>query len=377
MKIVIDNKIPYIHGALEPFGEVVYLPGSETGKEILKDADAVITRTRTICNEENLEQSRIKFIATATIGFDHIDTAYCKTKGIEWTNAPGCNAASVEQYVTASIFHIAAQKGLQLDQLTLGVVGVGNVGKKVVKMGEVLGMQVLQNDPPRERKEETNQFVDLETIKQEADIITLHVPLTNEGIDKTWHLANTNFFNSLKKCPVFINTCRGEVNETNALKNAIKENKISAAIIDCWEKEPNIDLELLSLVDIATPHIAGYSKDGKANGTMMSVQAISRFFKLGIDNWQPTNVDLPTSTIINVGNCENCSDQAIIGKAILTTYPIEHDDKKLRSSVETFEKQRGDYGIRREYPVFEVTGTIPESAQQKLLALGFKAVTCK
>ena len=244
-------------------------------------------------------------------------------------------------------------------------------------MGKVLGMRVLQNDPPRERNEGTNQFVDLETIKREADIITLHVPLTKEGNDKTWHLADTRFFDSLKKCPVFINTCRGEVNETNALKNAIKENKISAAIIDCWEKEPHIDLELLSLVDIATPHIAGYSKDGKANGTMMSVQAISRFFKLGIDNWKPTNVDLPTSTTINVGNCESCSDQAIISKAILTTYPIEQDDKKLRSSVETFEKQRGDYGIRREYPVFEVTGNIPESAQQKLLALGFKAVTCK
>ncbi|MDP4207082.1 MAG: NAD(P)-dependent oxidoreductase, partial [Bacteroidota bacterium] len=186
MKIIIDDKIPYIRGVFEPFAEVHYLSGAATTPEIAHNADALITRTRTICNQKLLENSTVKFIATATIGYDHIDTEWCKSAGIEWTNAPGCNSSSVEQYVLAAILYQAREKGLILKGKTLGVVGVGNVGSKVARVGQLLGMKVLLNDPPRERAEGEGIFTSLDHILEEADIITLHVPLQHEGTDKTF-----------------------------------------------------------------------------------------------------------------------------------------------------------------------------------------------
>ena len=149
MKIIIDNKIPYIRGALEPFAEVVYLPGNLTTADAVRDADALVTRTRTICSREILEGSKVKFIATATIGFDHIDTEYCKTAGIEWTNAPGCNAESVNQYISSALFSYSIRKNFTLRDKTIGIVGVGQVGSRIAKTCEILGMKVLLNDPPQ------------------------------------------------------------------------------------------------------------------------------------------------------------------------------------------------------------------------------------
>src|SRR5664279_1922618 len=177
MKFIIDDKIPYIQGVLEPFGEVVYLSGPKTTPEIVMDADAIITRTRTICNQHLLESSSVKFIATATIGYDHIDTDYCAKAGIQWTNAPGCNSKSVEQYIASALFVLAQMKGFHLKGKTIGVVGVGQVGSKVAHICELLGMKVLLNDPPRERAEGPKQFCSLREIMKKADIITLHVPL--------------------------------------------------------------------------------------------------------------------------------------------------------------------------------------------------------
>lgn len=371
-KFIIDDKIPYIKGALEPFGDVVYLPGAKTTSEVVKDADALITRTRTICNEQLLKGSSVKFIATATIGFDHIDTEFCKQAGIEWTNAPGCNSKSVEQYMASALFVLAEEKGFQLKGKTIGIVGVGQVGSKVAKVCELLGMRVLLNDPPRERSEGSEKFVSLQQIMEESDIISFHVPLNMKGEDATYHMANTDFYERLKRKPIVFNTCRGEVTETAATKTAIEKGQISGLVIDCWEKEPNVDLELLQQVDLATPHIAGYSKDGKANGTTMSVQAISRFFNLGIDNWQPTGVDLPEETTIPLDG-SGLSEEEIIKKAILFTYDIREDDRTLREHPETFEKQRGDYPVRREYPVFSILATnISQDILTKLNKLGFQ-----
>ncbi len=371
MKVVIDDKIPYIKGALEPFAEVVYLPGSKTTPEIVRDADAIITRTRTKCNESLLSESSVRFIATATIGFDHIDTRYCDKAGITWTNAPGCNSSSVEQYIASALMVLSEKKGFNLADKTIGIIGVGNVGSKVARIAEIFGMKVLLNDPPRAKKEGPEAFTDLEEILEKADIITLHVPLNPEGIDKTYHLADQTFFNRLKKQPIVINSCRGEVTETYAFKEALKSGKISGAVIDCWENEPNIDLELLGLSNLATPHIAGYSKDGKANGTSMSIQALSRFFGLGIDDWTCKNVELPQTTAIMIdGN--NKSGQQILKEAVLATYDIREDDHRLRGSVETFEKQRGDYPLRREFPVYTITAkNIDKNSIQKLEKLGF------
>ena len=371
MKIIIDDKIPYIRGAFESVAEVVYLPGSKTTPEIAKDADAIVTRTRTICNEKLLSGSSVKFIATATIGFDHIDIEYCDAAGIRWTNAPGCNSKSVEQYIASTLMVLAERKKLQLKDLCIGVVGVGNVGSKVARVANLLGMRVLLNDPPRQRAEGSAAFVSLQQVMLEADIITLHVPLNMKGDDATYHLGNETFLSGLKRKPILINSCRGEVVETNAVKSALNSGQISAFVCDCWENEPDIDLELLAMTELATPHIAGYSKDGKATGTQMSVQAISKFFGLGLDNWQATGVELPGNPTIELDGA-GLSEQQIIAKAILATYDIRNDDQDFRESTEKFEQLRGDYPTRREFPAFTIVAkNIGSETMEILQKLGF------
>jgi erythronate-4-phosphate dehydrogenase len=372
MKIIIDDKIPYIHGAFEGVAEVVYLPGSKTTPEIVKDADAIVTRTRTICNEKLLAGSSVKFIATATIGYDHIDTDYCDAAGIKWTNAPGCNSKSVEQYIASTLMVLAEQKNLKLKELCIGVVGVGNVGSKVARICELFGMKVLRNDPPRERAEGSAEFVSLKHVMDEADVITLHVPLNMKGEDATFHLGNESFFSGLKKKPVLINSCRGEVVETQAVKAALKSNQISGFVCDCWENEPEIDLELLAMTEIATPHIAGYSKDGKATGTEMSVKAINQFFGLGLENWQPSGVEQPANPVFELDGT-GLSEQDIIAKAILHTYDIRNDDQDFRKNTAQFEQLRGDYPVRREFPAFTIVPkNIGEETLDTLQKIGFR-----
>lgn len=374
MKIIIDDKIPYIQDAFEGVAEVIYLSGNKTTPEIVKDADAIVTRTRTICNEKLLAGSEVKFIATATIGYDHIDTDYCEAAGIKWTNAPGCNSKSVEQYIASALMVLAERKGWDLNKKCIGIVGVGNVGSKVASVCNLLGMKVLLNDPPRERVEGSDAFVSLKQIMDEADIISLHVPLNMKGEDTTFHLGNKAFLNSLKQKPVLINSCRGEVIETNAVKDALKSGNISGFICDCWENEPDIDLELFALTDLATPHIAGYSKDGKALGTMMTVHSISNFFALGLNNWQPLGVELPANPIIEFDGT-GLNEQEIIAKVILATYDIRNDDRKFRNNTTEFEQQRGDYPVRREFPAYTVKAThVDEKTVDKLKLLGFKTL---
>jgi len=372
MKIIIDDKIPYIQGAFEDVAEVIYLPGSKTTPEIVKDADAIVTRTRTICNEQLLSGSSVKFIATATIGYDHIDTDYCDKVGIKWTNAPGCNSKSVEQYIASTLMVLAKRKKLQLKDLCIGIVGVGNVGNKVANVCNLLGMKVLLNDPPRERAEGSTAFVSLQQIVEEADIITLHVPLNLKGEDATFHLVNEVFVTSLKQKPILLNSCRGEVVETNVLKSALKTGQLSGFVCDCWKNEPDIDLELLGMTDLATPHIAGYSKDGKAIGTQMSVHAISNYFGLGLNNWQPKGVEVPVQPMIEL-NGAGLNEQEIISKAILWTYDIRKDDFLFRSQPAQFEQLRGDYPIRREFPAYTILSTnVGNKTLETLRNLGFK-----
>lgn len=372
MKIIIDNKIPYIKGALEPFAEVIYLSGNNTTPDLVKDADAIITRTRTICNRELLAGSSVKYIATATIGFDHIDTDFCKEAKIEWTNAPGCNAESVNQYISSALFSWSMRKRKDLAGLTIGIVGVGNVGSRVARTCEILGMKVLLNDPPRARAEGSEKFVSLQEIQKEADIITFHVPLNLEGKDATYHLANETFLQNLSKKPLIINSCRGEVVDNEAIYNAIEANDINGFVADCWENEPEINLDLLNQIEFGTPHIAGYSKDGKANGTKMSIRAISKFFNLGIDNWQPTGVELPKNAIIEIDGKQR-REYSILAEAVLSTYDIESDDDNLRDSPLKFEQLRGDYPVRREFGSYTIKAkNIASETLAKLQQLGFK-----
>ncbi|MBN1181969.1 MAG: 4-phosphoerythronate dehydrogenase PdxB [Bacteroidales bacterium] len=375
MKIVADDKIPFLKGVLEPFADVVYLPGKEIKPSDVKDADALLTRTRTKCNAELLQGSKVKFIATATIGFDHIDTNYCDQKGIRWTNAPGCNSSSVQQYIAAVLLYLSQKKGFDLKDRTLGIVGVGNVGNKVLKLAEILGMRIYLNDPPRERAEGHCGFVSLNGIIRECDIITFHVPLYKDGVDKTIHLANENLLKVLYKDTILINSSRGEVVDNKALKDVLGSGKISGAVLDVWEGEPALDKELMDMVDIATPHIAGYSADGKANGTAMSVNALCEFFNLPYKNWYPEDVPEPDNTFIEI-NCKGKSDQEILHDAVLATYPIWEDDERLRNSVDTFEKQRGDYPLRREFKAYTVKleNNSSKDIIIKLNKLGFKTI---
>ncbi|MFC1719966.1 4-phosphoerythronate dehydrogenase PdxB [Pseudomonadota bacterium] len=372
MKIIIDNKIPYIRGALEPFAEVIYLPGNLTTAEAVKDADALVTRTRTLCNRETLEGSRVRFIATATIGFDHIDTRFCQTAGIEWVNAPGCNAESVNQYMASALFSWAMRKDPPLQGKTMGIVGVGQVGSRIARTCEILGMNVLLNDPPRERTEGSAPFVSLQEIQQRADIITFHVPLNMDGVDCTYHMAGEPFIAGLKRQPLLINTCRGEVFDTGAVFRASETGAIAGLIIDCWENEPELDLALLNRVDYGTPHIAGYSRDGKANGTTVSVRAISKYFGLGIDDWEPASIEPPPNPVIELDG-KNQAEEAILAQAVLSTYDIAIDDAALRNNTPLFEQLRGDYPVRREFSAYSVKVlNVTPGVQKKLGKLGFR-----
>ncbi|MDD4108105.1 MAG: 4-phosphoerythronate dehydrogenase PdxB [Prolixibacteraceae bacterium] len=371
MKIIIDDKIPYIRGTLEPFADVVYLPGSKTTPGVVKDADALITRTRTKCNENLLKDSKVKFIATATIGYDHIDTDYCSKAGIEWTNAPGCNAESVNQYIASALFSCSLKKGFDLKDKTIGIIGVGHVGSRVARLCNTIGMKVLLNDPPRERIEGSEKFASLEKICNEADIISFHVPLNVTGQDATLHMVNMSLLKSMKKKPLLINSCRGEVFDTESVIAAFNEKIISGVIVDCWENEPDINLDLLEIADFGTPHIAGYSKDGKANGTKMSVRAVSRFFNLGNDNWEHGDVERPGKTVIEIDG-KNRKENSLLAEVILATYEIKKDDENLRKDTGSFERLRGDYPVRREFGIYTILAknVMPETLD-KFIKLGF------
>ena len=377
VKFVADNKIPFLKGVLEPYADIQYLNPKDITHDVIKDKDALIIRTRTNCNSELLQETKIKFIATATIGFDHIDTAYCKRNNIKWINAPGCNSSSVMQYIASVLLTISSRKKINIADLTIGIVGVGNVGSKVERLAKIFGMNVLLNDPPRARKEGNERFVDLEELISKSDIITFHVPLIKEGEDKTHHMADKNFFNKFNNSKIVINTSRGQVIETGAIKNAIKEKAVNASVLDVWENEPNIDMELLKMVDIATPHIAGYSADGKANGTSVCVKNISSFFGLNIDkDWYPQELPKPGNSSEIFIDCKDHLNQEIFYKAVVSSYDIMKDDGILRNSVETFEKQRGNYPVRREFPFYRIkTQNCNIEIENKLKKLGFQVNT--
>lgn len=353
MKVIVDDKIPFIREAIAQIADtVVYAPGRDFTPALIRDADALVVRTRTRCNRQLLEGSRVRFIATATIGFDHIDTAYCREAGIAWANAPGCNSPSVGQYMQSALLLLQQQRGLKLANLTMGIVGAGNVGSCVAGVARQLGMRVLLNDLPRQEREGADGFCPLPMLACECDLISFHVPLYREGRYKTYHLADRTFFNSLQRRPVIVNTSRGEVVDTRALLQALDEGQVSDAIIDVWENEPDIDLRLLHKAFIGTPHIAGYSADGKANATRMALDALCRFFGI-----QATYRIVPPAPACPVIRAHNLTE------ACLQMYDPRTDRDRLLAHPELFEKLRGDYPLRREKEAYQVIIETGTSAQ--------------
>jgi erythronate-4-phosphate dehydrogenase len=351
LKIVADNKIPFLEGALEEFAHVTYIPGALISRQHLMDADALITRTRTRCNKTLLEETAVKMIASATIGYDHIDTSYCDSKGIYWTNAPGCNAGSVQQYIASALAIITNRTARSYCETTLGIVGAGNVGSKVESMAKILGMKVLVNDPPLQAEGKAGDFCNLERLLEEADIVSMHVPLTMQGRFATYHMADQSFFHKMKKDAWFINSSRGEVHDTKALTVALESGHLQGAVIDVWENEPIVDQKLLDYALIATPHIAGYSADGKANGTAMCIQAISRFFNVGPHCWYPATIPAVDPITLEL---DGYSCSKIINKLNLEAYNIAADSMRLKTSPQSFELLRETYPIRREPQALKV-----------------------
>ena len=372
MKVVVDDKIPALKGVLDPYADVLYKEGKAISKEDLVDADALIVRTRTLCNKDLLEGTSVRMVATATIGTDHMDLAWLEQKGIHWCNAPGCNSGSVKQYIASVLAHLILD-GTVPSETTLGIVGVGMVGSKIESLAKALGFKVLLNDPPRARREGADKFCSLDYLLSNSDIVTFHTPLIRQGEDATFHLMDESKLALLKKGAVVINSSRGEVCETRAMLKGLDNGQISRLVLDVWENEPNIDSKLHNKVWIGTPHIAGYSVDGKSNGSTMTIHAIAREFGLPLQDWQPTSLPVPDYPFIHL---DNNSEPAYLtaAKAILRTYDILEDDKRLREDSEDFEKQRGSYPVRREFHIWEITpsrATRPETIEM-LMALGFR-----
>ena len=375
MKIVIDNKIPYIKGVFEPYAEVVYLPGAKTTAEDVRDADAIVTRTRTACNASLLEGSKVKIIATATIGFDHIDTQWCESNGIIWKSAPGCNSGSVKQYISSALVSLCEKHHLRFRDVTLGVVGVGNVGSKVASAATAMGMTVLLNDPPRARKEGSAGFVSLDEIIDRCDIITVHVPLNRAGEDRTVHLFDEVRIAEMRPDQIIINSSRGPVVDNVALKEALLEKRLRGAVLDVWEGEPDLDEQLVNLLDLSTPHIAGYSADGKANGAMMSVRSVAEALGLPLTQWTPECIPVPPQATTFGIYASPLTDQEVITEAVLHTYDVASDSAALRTDISSFERLRGDYAVRREFQAFTVElteGTLSQA--ETLRKLGFNII---
>ncbi len=330
MKVVVDCAIPFLEGVLEPYAEVVYLPGAAITAADVHDAEALIIRTRTRCDEDLLSGSAVRLIATATIGFDHIDTHWCAAHGIEVHTAAGCNARGVLQWFAAVAAYLSRTQGWQPREKTLGVVGVGHVGSLVAEYAAAWGFRVLCCDPPREAREHSG-FLPLEEVVRQADLLTFHTPLDST----TRHLADAALLQRMKPHAVLINSSRGEVVDNRALLQNGRP-----CVLDVWEHEPHLDPQLLEQSLLATPHIAGYSEQGKANATACSVATLSRFFGWPLTSWYPPQA-APQAP------------RAISWQELCTTigepFDIEAQSNHLKSHPEEFEPMRDGYHYRREY----------------------------
>lgn len=336
VNVVVENKIPFIKGLLEDYCNVKYLAPEDITAEAMSQADALITRTRTRCDASLLAGSQCRFIATATIGTDHIDLDYCQRNGITVSNAPGCNAPAVAQYVMASILHWRRMRNdsRPLQSLTLGIVGVGHVGSIVEQWARQLGMKVLLCDPPRQKVECTNKFVSLSTIAQGSDIITFHTPLTRSGEYATYHMCDRSFIDNVNPETLIINSARGPIINTHDIIEALDNRLIADVAIDCWENEPHLSAELLSRAVIATPHIAGYSREGKIRATAMAVNAFTRFFGLPL-------VEMAERVKPGAAQC-------VTENAILESYNPFIDTASLKGNASAFEALRNNYNYRSE-----------------------------
>ncbi len=383
MKIVADANIPFVKECFSSVGDVKIVPGRQMTPQIVADADGLLVRSVTPVNSTLLDKSRVRFVGTATIGTEHIDIDYLNSQGIGFASAPGSNANSVAEYVVAALLSVAQKKKITLEDKSIGIIGVGNVGSKVDHKCKALGMKTFLNDPPLQRQTQDEKYRPLKELF-DCDFITMHTPLTGEGQDKTFHLANREFFDNLKNGAVFINTSRGGVVDTDALKDAIQKGKLGGIILDVWENEPNIDYDLLRCVDISTPHIAGYSFDGKVAGMMMIYEAFCKHFDMNPKKQLDEFLPAPAVPAIFLEDVKT-GTQKYIHEMVQHIYPINRDDFNMREILMVDENQRPQFfdDLRKQYPIrreFQNTTIQCEKRQAQncqlvniLKGIGFKA----
>ena len=379
MKIVVDENIPYVREAFGTLGEVLTLPGRSLSREHVRDAQVLIVRSVTRVNAELLDGTDVGFVATATIGFDHIDRAYLDAQSIAFGSAPGSNAVSVAEYVMRALVELADRGALTLEDATLGVIGVGNVGSRVVRMATALGMRPVLNDPPLERLTADAVYRPLDEALA-CDIVTMHVPLDKTGPDATYHMANAGFFRRMKPGAIFINSSRGAVVDDDALLDAIGSGALRAAVLDVYAGEPEIDWRLVERAALATPHIAGYSFDGKVRGTLMVYQSACHFLRVK-PIWRP---NLPPAAVPVMTFLGRQDPRTVILSAMNAGYDITRDDAALREALALpdgeraahFDRLRKTYPIRREFhnTTVMLMNDHPELAG-RLAGLGFKVRT--
>jgi erythronate-4-phosphate dehydrogenase len=378
MKIIADANIPFVAECFSSIGEVKVVGGREITPGIVSDADVVLVRSITPVGADLLTGSKVRFVATATIGFDHIDIDFLRRNSIGFASAPGSNANSAAEYVIAGLLEMGRKYDIDLEDKSIGIIGVGNVGSRVAKKCAALGMQIYLNDPPLQRETGEAKYLPLDELF-DCDFITLHTPLTFEGVDKTYHLADEKFFKSLKEKCVFVNASRGGVVDSEALKRTIRSGRLRAVVLDVWENEPNIDMELLETVDIGTPHIAGYSLDGKITGMIMIYKAVCEYFRLnarfGIQDFLPE----PAVRQLRIETSTN-NEQDALADAVQKIYDVREDDARLRRVCEKAVEKRGEFfdSLRKNYPVrreFQNTKVIVKDRNstlvKKLKGIGF------
>lgn len=384
MKTVCAQSVLRGPEAFATLGEVVVLPDRKIRRADLLDAEALVIRSKTRVDSALLEGTAIRFVGTATAGFDHIDPDAAGRAGAAWTAAPGCNADSVAEYIAAALLRLSVRTGRPLAGLTLGIVGVGQVGRRVARVARALGMSTLLNDPPRRRNEPDNtSLVPLDETLAGADIVTLHVPLSENGPDATRGLANAAFFGRLKPGAWFFNASRGEVTEEPALRNALESGRVAHVALDVFDREPEIAPDLVLRADLATPHIAGYSTDGKLKGTLQVYQAACRTFGRP-ETWDPAVGDTPAPAPLVEYAPGPERIEVALDRIVSRVYEIESDDAPLRAAAGLgaeklaveFERLRKTYPDRREFPHTEVRLAAPHPALEAALrGLRFRVTT--
>ncbi len=369
MKIVADKNQPLVEQYFGKYTEIIELAAEEISNACLlsSGAEALICRSTVKINESLLKNTQVKFVGTCTIGYDHVDLDYLRARGIGFASAPGCNANSVGEYIVAALLEHALARGYTLAGKTLGIIGVGNVGKSVADKAKALGLRLLLNDPPRARLEGDSDFCELETLLPESDFISVHVPLIRSGTDKTLGLVDEEFFSRVKPGAVFINAARGRVVRTAAILEAYKSGIIGDYILDVYENEPEVLPAVVANAFIATQHIAGYSYDGKINGTSAVFESFARHFALDvaiadrdINNIYQGEIVIP----------EGYSGLKAINFAVQSCYQIFEDSQRLKAEPGYFRELRKNYRKRYEFAHYTVSGCSNEDLEI-LYGLGF------